>query len=167
MTSVTCTIVHLLTRVRNPALLRNGYDEQVEHFLAKRAATSDCVLLAAYMDGLLCGHADVSLSDAARGNFVMGTSLPAPTGQGVAYIANVTVDVAFRRKGVGTALVKEAECIAARAEGITAAALHANAGDEGARELYRKLGYRVIAVDSLLLAAVPGTKRRVLMQKSF
>lgn len=87
---------------------------------------------------------------------------------GVAYIANVTVDPEYRRRGVGRALVAAAEEEALSAGGgeLRSAALHANAGDRGARALYDGSGYEVVAEDPLFLAALPGRTRRVLMQKA-
>jgi ribosomal protein S18 acetylase RimI-like enzyme len=59
----------------------------------------------------------------------------------VAYISNVAVAPAARRRGVARAVMAEAEALA-RAWGCRSAALHCNPKNAAAWALYRALGYR-------------------------
>jgi GNAT superfamily N-acetyltransferase len=63
----------------------------------------------------------------------------------VPYLVDVMVKEAWRRRGVGTRLLVEAEALA-RARGASAVGLSVGVGNEGALRLYRRLGYREVGV---------------------
>ena len=59
------------------------------------------------------------------------------------YIAHLAVDSAFRRKGVGRVLLESAENLA-HASGLSKLSLMADSGNQSARALYEKVGFRVV-----------------------
>eukprot|EP00879_Flechtneria_rotunda_P015472 GHRR01016180.1.p1 GENE.GHRR01016180.1~~GHRR01016180.1.p1 ORF type:complete len:339 (+),score=80.31 GHRR01016180.1:166-1182(+) len=61
--------------------------------------------------------------------------------EGIAYISNVAVSPAARRRGVAVRLMREAEALAA-AWGCTRAGLHCNPSNAAAMQLYKQLSYR-------------------------
>jgi ribosomal protein S18 acetylase RimI-like enzyme len=60
------------------------------------------------------------------------------------YIYSVVVDAGARRRGVGYAMMEQLEAYARRA-GVNAALLRVMEGNEPARQLYRRLGYRRVS----------------------
>ena len=60
---------------------------------------------------------------------------------GYIYLDDFSVTVACRGRGIGTKLIRLAEDYA-KSEGIPAIVLHVEKTNEGARQLYGKLGYR-------------------------
>ena len=63
------------------------------------------------------------------------------------YLYSLRVMDAFQRKGIGTALVREAERILTE-RGFTAVSIAAAKDNPGARRLYERLGYQVITEDA-------------------
>jgi ribosomal protein S18 acetylase RimI-like enzyme len=67
-----------------------------------------------------------------------------------AYLCNIAVDPAFRRKGLARHMLGVAEDLA-RANGFQALYLHVRLGDDAARLLYDSFGYQEVASDSWLI----------------
>nr|AER41610.1 acetyltransferase+GNAT+family [Oryza glaberrima] len=79
------------------------------------------------------------------------------------YVSGIAVLPSFRRRKVGTALLKACEALALQWR-HRFMALRAYEDDDGARGLYSKAGYRVVAKDPGWVTWV-GRRRRVLMIK--
>jgi ribosomal protein S18 acetylase RimI-like enzyme len=79
------------------------------------------------------------------------------------YVSGIAVLPSFRRRKVGTALLKACEALALQWR-HRFMALRAYKDDDGARGLYSKAGYRVVAKDPGWVTWV-GRRRRVLMIK--
>ena len=62
------------------------------------------------------------------------------------YLDDFSVSAAYRGKGIGTQLLKTAECFAGDI-GISAIVLHVEQSNEAAFRLYRRLGYSVMDED--------------------
>lgn len=65
------------------------------------------------------------------------------------YISNVSVAIPFRRRGVGTELLRRAEEIA-QAEGCNRMSLHVSFDNPGAKSLYERYGFVATARRSVL-----------------
>lgn len=81
--------------------------------------------------------------------YLMRSSLAAdtPLRRGECYIYSVVVDAHARRRGVGHAMMEQIEAFARRS-GMHAALLRVMEGNEPARRLYQRLGYRTVARSS-------------------
>lgn len=74
--------------------------------------------------------------------------------RGHGLIGSLITDPFHRRKGIATALMEAAEA-ATRARGDRVAVLEVNKGNEGARSLYSRRGYRVIFVNHWFEGSLP------------
>lgn len=86
------------------------------------------------------GNAFRMIGTLVRGSF----ALEAPQALATAYIHSVVIDAAQRGRGLGGILMSEIERIAA-AEGMRSAQLRVVVSNHRARQLYLRLGYRVIS----------------------
>lgn len=108
----------------------------------------------------------VGLADAVRffGYLLRGSlSAETPLRRGECYIYSVVVHASARRRGVGTAMMEQVEAYARRA-GATACLLRVMAGNEGARRLYRHLGYSTVS-RSARLAALLGVPSELMRKE--
>ena len=64
----------------------------------------------------------------------------------IAYVSNLAVDAAYRRRGLAKMLMEEAEDTA-KEWGCSSLALHYDIADEGVAALYRGLGYRMVGIE--------------------
>lgn len=71
------------------------------------------------------------------------------------YFDDLSVSGAYRSRGIGTALIRDAEAYG-RSLGIGAFVLHAEKTNEGARRLYERLGYGILDEDGTRLRMVKG-----------
>lgn len=72
---------------------------------------------------------------------------PHPVRQGIAYLSNVAVCPSVRRRGIARRLMAEAEATAAE-WGFRAVSLHCDPANAAAWQLYRRLGYRRVALEA-------------------
>ncbi|KAJ6305681.1 hypothetical protein OIU78_021090 [Salix suchowensis] len=79
------------------------------------------------------------------------------------YISGIAVSSNFRRRKIGSALLKACDTLS-HLWGFECLALRAYEDDMGARKLYTNAGYRVVSSDPQWMAWI-GRKRRVLMIK--
>jgi ribosomal protein S18 acetylase RimI-like enzyme len=96
----------------------------------------------------------MGLADALRFfGYLLRTSLSAeaPLARGQCYIYSVVVDEAHRRKGIAQVMIAQLEEHVQRS-GAGVAFLRVMAGNEPARSLYRRLGYRSLSRSSPLTA---------------
>lgn len=64
----------------------------------------------------------------------------------IAYVSNLAVDAAYRRRGLAKMLMEEAEDTA-KEWGCSSLALHYDIADEAVAGLYRGLGYRMVGIE--------------------
>ena len=102
--------------------------------------------------------ASLSFSRATREEF---PTLQPP--DGAAYLSNMSVDPAFRRRGIARRMLAAAEALVA-GRGVGEVCLHARLADEPARALYRSSGFETVEVDSWLVK-LRGITPRALMRK--
>ena len=69
------------------------------------------------------------------------------------YFDDLSVSGPYRGRGIGTALIRDAEAYG-RKRGIGAFVLHAEKTNDGARRLYERLGYRILAENGTRLRMV-------------
>jgi len=81
---------------------------------------------------------------AEEGDIIVGYVIGYMEGRGVGHVASLAVRKAYRRRGVGTALMLEAERLL-REEGAVVIRLEVSASNGAAQALYVKLGYRPAA----------------------
>lgn len=104
------------------------------------------------------GTASASFSPASRDVF---PTLSPPDSS--AYLCNIAVDPAFRRRGHARRAVAAAEVLAARL-GFGSATLHVRLGDDAARLLYESGGWQEVEADSWLVK-LRGITPRALLAK--
>jgi ribosomal protein S18 acetylase RimI-like enzyme len=101
---------------------------------------------------IAAGHAVfVVEAGGARVGSLWAGERPDPIGRSTFFVYDIRIDLAQRRRGYGRAAMIEAEAEAAR-RGIDRIALNVFGGNEGARLLYRSLGYieRAVTMDKTL-----------------
>jgi len=102
-------------------------------------------------------HPEVNVAVAQCGQAIAGFGIASYRGA-EAHIPLFAVDSAYRRKGVGTALIHWIEKIALTA-GIGVIRLEARVGNSAARAFYRALGYREIeTVPHMYRGVEPGVR---------
>lgn len=79
------------------------------------------------------------------------------------YISGIAVSKSFRRRKIGSALLKACDVLC-HLWGFECLALRAYEDDMGARKLYTNAGYKVVSSDPQWVTWI-GRKRRVLMIK--
>ena len=94
-----------------------------------------------YLDKFFSGNGDRIYVAELEKEVVAFLSVEVYREDGYIYLDDFSVTAACRGKGIGTKLIRLAEDYA-ESEGIPAIVLHVEKTNEGAHQLYRKLGYR-------------------------
>ena len=98
----------------------------------------------------------------------MTAKTPFPLGLGsptYLYVSNLAIDQGHRRQGIATALLEECDQLA-RQWGFSETYLHVLENNQGARRLYRTVGYETEAVLGNWFTQTLGRSRRLLMRKT-
>lgn len=117
--------------------------------LLERVASSNGAALVAEVEGAVVGHMFLTIEQ--HGPFVREALRP------YGYVADLFVRAAHRGKGIGTALLAEAERLAI-ARGLPRIVIGVLAGNSGAERNYRRFGFQSYALE--LSKDLPGREPR-------
>ena len=100
-------------------------------FIRKQLRRRNAAIFVAELDGKVAGYVNVEV----------GTIPPIYVHDKEAYLCGIVVDNEYRRKGIGKALMKEAEGWAKK-KGLYSIALTVHTGNKGAYTTYKKSGFK-------------------------
>jgi ribosomal protein S18 acetylase RimI-like enzyme len=153
--------------VHVPRLLANGLLDEIEQWGQQIDGVDGLGSAAAFDDDRNEAAAIAKLSGRAEDDRAESGDDSADAAHGLVkapYLGNLAVSTEFRRQGVGSRLVREAEAIAL-AWGFDHMCLHVDADQPGAKALYAALGYECIAQEPAWHKHVGRVRRMFLTKK--